>query len=106
MRIDEFRQVVKEKDQLHINDDYGIEKCWSKATEIFTESIDETIAFIDTECTASEFVWLSAIFEEITEKTQSKEFIDCLWRVANRFPEECEEFYIPASIKEAEEYLD
>ena len=106
MKIDEFRKAVREEQQLHVNDDYNAEKYYITALVILTENIEETIAFLDYECTASEFSWLSSIFEEIAERTRSKDFIECLWRVAKKFPEECETYNVHAFIRDAEELLE
>lgn len=105
MLKDKFRDVLKERMQIHPNDGYEAEKCWKKETEILSENIEETINFLDNECTADEFSWISEIFEDIAEKTQSKEFIDCLYRVAQKFPEECKKYNIYGSIEIAKDYL-
>ena len=60
-------------------DNYWIEDYWKAAIEIFTKDCAKTIYFFKTDCTDEEFYWLSEIFEEIAEKTQSKELIST-WR--------------------------
>ena len=55
--------------------------------------------------TASQFSWMSEVWDEIVEKTKSKEFVDCIKETAKKFPEECEKFNIAGSIESAEEYL-
>ena len=49
------------------------------AIEIFTKDCAKTIKFFQKDCTYEEFYWVSEIFEEIAEKTQSKELIST-WR--------------------------
>jgi hypothetical protein len=73
--------TMKEATQFRITereDTYWIEDYWQKAINIFTANILETIDFILNECSDEEFYWLSEIFEEIAEKTQSKVFIKTL----------------------------
>jgi len=67
--------------------------------------LSETVDFIKNDCTADEFSWLSEIFDEIVEKTKSREVIDCIKETAKKFSEECEKFNIADSIKSAEGYL-
>ena len=85
--------------------DYAIEKCWKREIEIFCDNIEETIKFLDTQCTAEEFSWLSEVFEEIAEKTQSKEFINCLFRVAEKYPEETKKYNILFFIETAKNLI-
>ena len=105
MLKDEFRKLLSERIQVHPNNDYETDRYWKLETDLLSKDIHETIEFLDSDCTADEFSWISEIFESIVEKTQSKEFIECLWRVAEKFPEECETYHVHASIRFAEEYL-
>lgn len=73
---------MKQAAQFRINEndiDYWIEDYWKAAIKIFTSNVNETIMFFRQECTDEEFYWLSEIFEEIAEKTQSSELIQ-VWR--------------------------
>lgn len=60
---------------------------------------------VKNDCTASQFSWMSEVWDEIVEKTKSKEFVDCIKETAKKFPEECEKFNIAGSIESAEGYL-
>ena len=72
---------------------------------LFTRNLQETIAFLDNDCTAEQLIWLSEVFEEISAKLQSWEFIDALKRAADRFPEECKTYNIRECISFAEGQL-
>ena len=106
MLKDEFRKLLSERIQIELNDDYLHDKYWKLETDLLSKDINETIEFLDNDCTADEFSWISEIFEDIAERTQSKEYIECLYRVAKKFPEECAVYNIYGSIKIAEEYID
>ena len=70
-----------------------------KATiQLFTANLQETIDFLDNDCTADQFSWMSEVFDDISEKLQSWEFIDALERTADRFPKACSEYNIRNSI--------
>ena len=68
--------------------------------ELFARNIQDTIGFLDNDCTAEQLVWLSEVFEEISAKLQSWDFIDALGRCADKYPEECKVY----NIKECIEY--
>ncbi len=72
---------------------------------LFSDDIEKTNLFIKTDCTADEFVWLSEIFEEIAEKTKSKEFINCLYETLKKFPDETEQYNIISFIDDAADAL-
>lgn len=82
--------------------DYGIEQCHKKLITLFTEDINKSIEFLDNDCTADQFSWLSEVFDEIAEITQSKEFIEALKRLAIKYPEETKTYNIMSFIESAE----
>lgn len=88
MNVELLRRVIAHYVSLHPNDDFGIEKCWREMTDILSNDISATISFFERECTDEEFYWLSSVFEDIAEKTQSKDFIQVLRkRLAKVLPE-------------------
>ena len=77
-----------------------------KATiELFTANLQETIDFLDNDCTADQFSWMSEVFDEISEKLQSWEFIDALRRTAAKYPEETRKYNVLSFIETAEGML-
>lgn len=82
--------------------DYGIEQCHQKLIALITEDINMSIEFLDNDCTADQFSWLSEVFDEIAEATQSKEFIEALKRLAEKYPEETKTYNIMSFIESAE----
>lgn len=105
MLAEEFRRIITKLDALNINDDFGYEECWKEETALLSKDISATIAFLKSECTASEFSWMSEVFEDITEKTKSQEFIQCIEETAKRFPEECSKYNILGAIEAAKAML-
>ena len=43
-------------------------------------------------------MWMSEVFDEIVEKTNSREFIEVLKETVQKFPSENKEFYLDSSI--------
>ena len=88
MNIELLRKVIEQYMSLHPNDDFAVEKCWGEMTDILSNDIFATISFFERECTDEELYWLGSVFEDIAEKTQSKEFIQVLRsRIAKVLPE-------------------
>ena len=78
MNVAKLREIIWYLVTLHPEDDFGIEKCWDQITDILSQDVTETISFIENDCTDEEFYWLGAIFEDVAERTNSKEFVDAL----------------------------
>ena len=70
----EFHEILAKS----IRDDdikYDTREFWKKEATLFTKDINETINFINEDCSDIEFYYLSEIFQEIAEITKSKEFL-------------------------------
>ena len=73
-----LRNVIARFLQLHPEDDFGIEECWSEMTDILSKDINATLEFFKNDCTDEEFYWLGSVFEDVAEKTKSPELIPAL----------------------------
>ncbi len=102
---EKFKNIIQELKAIDINDSYKHEQLWKKEVEIVTEDINETIKYLKTDCTADEFSWLSEIFREIVEICPSQVFVDELYKLAEKYPEETKEYNIISFIDEAAGYL-
>ena len=112
MSISEEYKVIVQRLELerknHLDEvpDYeNISQTIKPEIALFTRSLHETVQFLDNECTADQLSWMSEVFEEISAKLQSWEFIDALKRAADRFPEECKKYSIRDFIAYAEGQL-
>ena len=103
---DEYAKIIKlreEEDRKHLSElpDYWETSSAIKAEiELLSRNLQETIDFLDNDCTADQLSWMSEIFEEISAKLQSWDYIDALARCADKYPEECKVY----NIKECIEY--
>ena len=69
-------------------DNYWVEDYWKATIELFTKDVAATINFLQNECDDEELYFLSEIFEEIVEQTQSEELVAALRsRLAKVTPE-------------------
>ena len=96
MNIEQLRGVIERNMALDPNDDFGTEKCWEEMTAILSEDIIATLHYFENECTDEEFYWLGAVFEDVAEKTQSKELIQAL---RNRLTKVTPETYCQQNLK-------
>ena len=79
---------------MHPEDAYGIEKCWDEEIDLMCRDIGQTVDFLKNRCTGEEFVWLSEVFEEVQEQTQSTILRGCLLALTRKYPDETKEFNI------------
>jgi len=105
MNIKGFRELIKQREETDDEWDYGVEQCWKKEVEFLSEDITSTIEFLDTECTAKEYSWISEVLEDVIEKKPSKELIECYKSLAIKFPEECEKYNISGVVEICENIL-
>lgn len=106
MDVQKFREVLKKLDETEIEYDYGIETCWKEEVEILSEDIPSTIEYLQNQCTADEFVWISEIIDDLAEKTRSRELVECYKNLMNKYPEETKEYYIGFCVECAEDFLE
>lgn len=72
-----FHQVIHER-MTNPNANYYEIPWWEAEIKQFTANIQESIRFIENECTDEELYWLSEVFEDIVDRTRSVEFVHCL----------------------------
>ncbi|HDR6311937.1 TPA: hypothetical protein QCU60_003891 [Bacillus cereus] len=87
MNIENKMQVILDKrKKLNLNDDYGIQTSWNEIIEVLSENEENTIRYLEN-CSKEDLYWISEVFEDIAESVQSKEFINCLRKLDEKFPE-------------------
>lgn len=89
-----YKKFIALRESIHNENDYQLNSFWNDFSSFVADNLTSAIEYLNTECTASKFSWLSEVFEDIFDKSNSNEFIECLKKTAERFPEECKEFNI------------
>lgn len=97
---------IKLLDETQDEWDYGLKECWKKEVDILTKNMNETLSYLDNECTEDEYGWLSEIFDDVVKKDPSKEFVDALYRLAEKYPKETKRSNIMPFIEDAGRYVD
>ena len=92
---DDVDQVIAERYRISmISDgewDYAIQLCWDRLAEILERDMDRTIEFLDNECREDQFAWMSDVYDLVAKDTKSKEFVDALYRAAEKYRREVDE---------------
>ncbi len=102
---EEYEKLLSQRTAIAGEVDYDINPIIKQMVTLMTKDINETIHFIDTECSGEQLVWLSEIFDEIAETSKSSDFIDALRRAANKYPNETQKYNLTYFIDSASEYV-
>lgn len=105
MNVEKFREVIKQREVIDDEWDYGIEQCWKQEIALLSEDIYSTIEFLKDSCTAEEYSWISEVLEEVVEMVPSKELVQCYKELMTKFPEEYSKYNIAGVIEGAEAIL-
>ena len=110
MNVEELNFVVAERirigNETQDEWDYGIEQCWNKETEILCRDMAETINFIENECDDKTFCWIGEVFEDVADRTQSKEFIAAIKKRAEKVIDAKKRRSVETDIRYAEYKID
>ena len=109
MLTEEFRNILKERirisEETQDNWSEGIEACWKKEIELISDNIEAAVVFLETDCTADEFSWLSEIADDVAKITKSSSFVDAMSSLCVKYPEELAKYNIEQVLEIAENYL-
>lgn len=101
-----IREGIKQRASVDDEWDYGVKESWKNVLTTMSESFEDTISFIEDDCTSDEFSWLSEIFNEIIDIFPNTRVIEALRKTAKKYPNEVEGYNIGFCIDEAEEHLE
>lgn len=76
---------IEERKKLHPDDPRVVEK-WNELTKIFIQNEESTIVYLNG-CCKENIDWISEIFEDISEQLQSSRFIECIEKLAVKYPD-------------------
>lgn len=84
-RAEKIRSIIKERSELHINDP-SVQKYWDSLTDELSKDEQFTISFLNV-CRESDIFWISEVFEDISARLNSAEYIKCLQGLDDKFPD-------------------
>ena len=88
MNVEELKSVIAER--IRIGDETqnewydGINAQWEKEIEILSRDMAATINFIENECDDETFYWIGEVFDDVAERTQSKDFLIAITKRAEK----------------------
>jgi hypothetical protein len=95
-RIDEENRFLSE-----LPDYWATSPAIRAEIALFTRNLKDTINFLDNDCDGEQLTWLMEVADEISAKLQSWDFIDALYRAADKFPTEDKEYHVKDHIASA-----
>ncbi|MBC2329539.1 hypothetical protein [Listeria swaminathanii] len=96
-----IKENLEQRRSIHEEDDFGLEKNWTELTTILSTSEDETINYLNN-CSKEDVLLISSVFDDVSEKIQSRKFISCLRELDKKFPDLKLTFFID----DAESYIE
>lgn len=96
-----FKKYIELRENIFDENDFQYNLYKDAFTNYLSSKIDSAISYIKDSCTASEFSWLSEIFDDVAEKTHSLDFINALEAIAKKYPEETAEYNLLENIASA-----
>ena len=78
-------EVLKKRKALNINDNFRIEQCWNEMTELLAQNEGLATRYLR-DSNEEDLYYISEIFEDISGKLQSEQFINCLRELDKKFP--------------------
>ncbi len=102
----EFEKLIEKRKAIEEDIDYETNPIIKEMIHLMTADINSTIVFLKNECSEEQFVWLSEIADEITEYTKSREFIQGLRDLCDKYPETAKKYNIHYFVESAAEYLE
>ncbi len=103
---EKYAALIAEREKIDGDIDYDSNPVIKEMIDLLAKDVDATVSFLDNECSETQFIWMSEIFDEIAEQTRSKDFIEALHRVAKKYPEAVEKYNLEYFIDSAKEYIE
>ena len=105
MITERIRKGIAQRSSVDDEWEYGVQQSWSNILAIISENLEDTVCFIEHNCTGDELSWLSEVFNEIIDIFPTKRIIDALRKAAEKYPAEVKKYHINSCIDEAEGHL-
>ena len=90
----EYAAIIRRIEKIQDHPIYFEMPAIKSEIELLSRNLQDTVNFLDHDCTGEQLAWMSEVFEEVSAKLKSWEFIDALERTADRFPKACSEYNI------------
>ncbi|MEE8807428.1 MAG: hypothetical protein SOI44_03295 [Lactimicrobium sp.] len=102
----EYSQFLEQRKKIEGDIDYDTDPVIGNIVSLMTSDVPATINFLKNECTEEQFIWLSEVFDEIVQKTQSKEMIQVLRQLTEKYPAASKKYNIKFFIDSAADHIE
>jgi hypothetical protein len=89
MTMDEFKrqfaEIAKEMMEADPQNEFLQPPLWAKLTDLMSEDIPLTIEFLEN-ATEDEVDTAFCVVEDVAQRHDSQEYIDCLYRLCDKYP--------------------
>lgn len=82
---EKIKSLIRKMSLLHINDDFTFKEYYDRVVEILSRSGKESVYILNI-LSKEEVSRISSAFGKIAGKLQSKEFIECVKLLAQKYP--------------------
>lgn len=69
--------------------------------QLFSQHVQEAIDFLNNECTADEFIWISELIDDIAAESKNVRLIQTYASLADKYPKETKDYNIQSFINSA-----
>lgn len=97
--------LIDLRKKIGLENDWQTEQWWGNVSDFMSEQILETINFIKNKCSVDDFILLSEIFEDITQKSKNKDFLNCIEEISKKYFAECEKYNVSSIIQDCKDIL-
>lgn len=97
----QIKENLENRRRINEEDDFKLEKSWANLTNILSINEDETINYLKN-CSKEDVLLISSVFDDVSEKLQSRKFISCLRELDKKYPDLKLTFFID----DAESYIE
>ncbi|ASS72390.1 hypothetical protein [Bacillus atrophaeus] len=98
---DKMKFILNKRKKLNLNDDYGIQKSWEEIIEVLSKNEENTLSYLEN-CNKEDLYWINEVFEDLAESLHSKELINCLRKLDEKYPD----LEMTNDIDKAESYIE
>ncbi len=102
----DFTELIEKRKGNQDDIDYESNPVISAMIQLLTQNIDQTVQFLNRDCSEEQLIWLSEVMDEVAEITKSKEFIAACYQLVDRYPATAQKYNIKFFIDSAAEYVE
>ena len=69
---EKYKALINERDKIEGDIDYDNNPIIKEMVDLLTNDVEETISFLDKECSEEQFIWMSEILMKLPNRQKAK----------------------------------